>query len=233
MTMGMYRIMKSSVLLSGAFVAVLATGGCSRQGLGMYEPSEVNARRLELHEGKFGQVLPVSAVDSVYLSELAESYQRYGNSDLLVTLLYDPDARRNGPLTAGREAARLAGLLDAQGVERVEAATLPVAGQGETLRILFSYDTVEAAAPTGCGKLPGMDNARPDYRGPYEDQPYRLGCGVETMISRQIERPADLAGRGGLKGPSDGRRQSLITENYRTGKPNEPLEDTESASGTK
>lgn len=223
---------KSSAALAAAVFLTLAAGGCTQQGLGMYEPSEVNARRLEVQDGKFEQVLPVSAADSVYVSEVSENYLRYGNGDLAVTVLYDPAARFNGPRTADRESLRLAELLKAQGVARMQASTLPVAGQGETLRALFSYDTIEASPPTGCGTMPGLDNSRADYRGPYETDPYRLGCSVETMISRQIERPADLVGRAGLKGPSDGRRQSLIMENYRTGKPNEPLEDTESASGT-
>lgn len=223
----------SSAILAASALLTLAAGGCAKQGLGMYEPSEVNARRLEIQESRFEQVLPVSAADPTYLSEVAETYLRYGNSDLAVTVLYDPAARLNGPRTASREAVRLADSLKEQGVSGAQASTLPVAGQGETLRALFSYDQIEATPPTGCGTMPGLDNSRADYRGLYETNPYRLGCGVETMISRQVERPADLTGRAGLKGPSDGRRQSLITESYRTGKPNEPLEDTESASGTK
>ncbi|MCB9978752.1 MAG: hypothetical protein H6862_03990 [Rhodospirillales bacterium] len=222
----------SSLVWIGCGVLALGVAGCSQQGLGMYEPSEINARRLEIQDGKFGQVLPVSAADSVYLADLSENYLRYGVSDLDVSVLYDPDARKNGPLTARREADRLAGLLGAEGVKTVQAGTLPVAGQGETLRALFSYNTVTAHAPSGCGTIPGLDNTRANYRGMYEDKPYRLGCSVEAMIARQVERPADLAGRGGLKGPSDGRRQSQIMEIYRTGVPNEPFKDSESSSGS-
>lgn len=227
-----YRIKRSSLLVFGCGFLALGAAGCSKQGLGMYEPSEINARRLEIQDGKFGQVLPVSAADSTYLAGLSENYLRYGVSDLDVSVLYDPDARKNGPLTAQREADRLAGILVAEGVKNVRAATLPVAGQGEGLRALFSYNSVTAQAPSGCGTIPGLENTRADYRGMYEDKPYRLGCSVEALIARQVERPADLAGRGGLKGPSDGRRQSIITEIYRTGVPNEPFEDSESSSGS-
>ena len=51
---------------------------------------------------------------------------------------------------------------------------------------------------------------------------YRLGCTIETQISRQVARPGDLEGRDTMDNP-DGRKTANTVEPYMTGAPNPAL----------
>jgi type IV pilus biogenesis protein CpaD/CtpE len=69
--------------------------------------------------------------------------------------------------------------------------------------------------------MPGLDNTATDWKGVKK---YGFGCTIESVMAKQIERPADLAGTAALPETSDGRRLSNSIDSYRDGVPNEKLE---------
>ncbi len=55
-----------------------------------------------------------------------------------------------------------------------------------------------------------------------EAKDYKLGCSIETYVSRQIARPKDLLGNDNM-GNADGRPRVNGVEPYMTGAPNKEL----------
>ncbi len=105
-------------------------------------------------------------------------------------------------------------------------SVLPVKGQGDYSRMIVRYDGYSAAAPKDCKNLlPGIDGDALDH-----DGDYKLGCSIESVLARQVSRPADLLGNGVVDPTSEGRAAANIVDVYRAGLPNGPL-DGESASG--
>lgn len=196
-----------------------------------FEPSEASFDRVELSRGNFEKEIAMADMTPAYLESMAEDWQRHGDGAMLVTVLYDPHARVNGPINAGKQAARLAESLRARGVS-VETTTLPVVGRGEVLSAFVSYPQTTARAPESCGTMPGLEGTGTNLGNTGQNDGYRVGCGIETILAKQISRPADLRGVDGLPGPSDGRRVYQKLGAYRAGVENKPLEG-ESASGGK
>lgn len=209
------------LILFGTCCASLALAGCSQ-----YEPSRINAHRAEVTHDKFAQTVPAAQADEAFISGVAEQYQRFGNGPMKVTVSYDPRSGVNTAMKAGEEASRIVEAFDRWAVRGVETEIMPVAGSGAEGEVLITYDSVTAHPPRGCGSMPGLESDQAGYR---STDTYSLGCSVETMVSRQIARPKDLLGKGGLPGRSDGRRYGNSVEPYRSGVPNEPL-DGEQAS---
>jgi len=154
---------------------------------------------------------------------IADHYNHYGDGPVEVTVLYDPVSKKNTAMNAANAADRIASFLRTKGVRHVHADALPINGQGDLSETMISYDTVTAHAPAGCTTSGGLDGKQTAA-----DENYIYGCNIETMISRQIANPRDLAGRDGLDAGS-GRRQANVVEGYKTGAPNDSLEG-ESAS---
>jgi pilus biogenesis lipoprotein CpaD len=143
-----------------------------------------------------------------------------------MTVTYDPRSYRNTAMMASQEAARLSDRLRSMGVDQINANILPVNEQGDEARLLVSYNAYTAHAPKGCTSMPGMSD-----RVIEDNENYKLGCGIETMIAKQVARPKDLLGQENTDTYTEGRSTSNIIEDYRYGAKNEPL-DGESASGT-
>lgn len=198
----------------------LLVSACSTE---QFEPSEMNFSRVELIQDRYEKEMSVVGLSASALENLAEDWQRHGDGPMAVSVLYDPKARINGPINAGRQASQIADSLRMRGVD-VQGSALPVAGRGEELAALVSYPQTRARAPKGCGPMPGLDGTGPDFGKTGLNEGYRAGCGIEGILAQQIARPSDLRGRAGLKGPSDGRRVYQQTGSYRAGIPNEELE---------
>lgn len=188
-----------------------------------FEPGEVSFDRVELMRGQFEKDMAIADLTPARLEALAEEWQRYGDGAMTLTVLYDPHARVNGPINAGKQAARLAESLRVRGVT-VATETLPVAGRGESLSAFISYPQTMARAPESCGTMPGLEGTGADFGKTGLNDGYRAGCGIETILAKQISRPSELRGRAGLSGPSDGRRVYQQLGAWRAGIPNEPLE---------
>lgn len=190
----------------------------------LYEPSHMNASKVEVVEEPYSNTIPVSQFSSAAVEQAANHYSKHGDGPLELVVTYDPKSSRAGAMQATDEASRLAKLFREQGVSDIKTNIMPVNDGSEEMRAMLSYNAYNAQAPADCGMLPGMTDRQVEA-----DQDYKIGCSIETMYARQVARPKDLMGQE-LDPNADGRRAANIVETYRTGQPNKPLQG-ESASG--
>ncbi|MCB1530999.1 MAG: hypothetical protein H6853_04415 [Rhodospirillales bacterium] len=195
---------KTKIFLT-ALTGCLVLGGCIHQST----PSMMNTSRAELVSQTSMEQVPLSGVDDGYLSSLAAQYDRYGDGPIDLTMTYNPKSKSFTSMKAVSELARINRTLAQKGIVNVKTATMPV--EGEEPVLMVSFDTVHAQAPSDCGEMPALrdHNTSRDING------YRFGCGVETMLARQISRPGDLRGKE-TTGSADARRATSIVEVHRT-----------------
>jgi type IV pilus biogenesis protein CpaD/CtpE len=208
----MFAHLKKSSVLVLAGCAALALGACS-----METDTSLAMKRVRLEYGPTYDAKALSAMTGPALHQLADDYTRTGQGPLELTVSYDPRSATNTAMNAATEAARLAGELHYMGVKDVKTGVLPVNGLGNEAQVLVRYEAVNAAAPEGCEYMGGFDGKQTAA-----DENYGYGCSVEMFLARQIARPGDLAGRGGMDA-ADGRRQGALTEEYRTNTAPPPL----------
>jgi len=210
------RYMKHLLNAGLAFLSFTITG-CSKD---LYEPPVLNESKIQVKEEAFLQDVAMSEVNAEFIAALAHHHNKHGGStmDLLVT--YDPRSYRNTAMNATNSVADIAAELREHGVTNVKAGVMPIKSQGDEARLLVSYDSLTAHAPEGCDyEMPGMNGAPLEH-----DEKYKYGCGIDTLLARQIAKPGDLLGRGQQDDTTDGRAAANIVELYRTGAQNEPLE---------
>lgn len=183
---------------------VFAVTACARQNT----PSMMNENKPQLLSETSLQQLPVKSIGSGHLHRLAEEYARYGADTLRLSLAYDPADGGYGAVKAFKDLARIKSGLEELGVRNISAET--VKAEGAEPILLVSYDAVRAAAPAGCRTMPGFDDGLTNA----QIGDYRFGCSVDTMLARQIYRPADLQGYAGAD-DGDGRRAANSVEYYR------------------
>lgn len=191
----------------------------------MYAPGSLNENRVQVQEQGFSENMMLDDVNDAYIQALARHYTKHGGGGMDLTVTYDPKSYRNTAMKASQSAARLVSALRDQGVSDVKTNILPVQEQGDDAHVLISYESYTARAPDGCTSMPGLDNSVVEY-----SKDYKLGCGVEMMMAKQVARPRDLMGQENTNTTSEGRSASNIVEVYRYGSQNESL-DGESASG--
>jgi type IV pilus biogenesis protein CpaD/CtpE len=184
----------------------------------MYEEGHLTPHRLQVHEEKFVFDAAVAELDQSYIAALGRDYESRGGGPIELTVTYDPHSRRNSAMRAGETAARLANAFRAEGMKDIRTNILPVLDQGEMARAFVTFAAYTAAPPPGCSVMPGLEDMKVDH-----DPEYKIGCTVETQLSRQIARPRDLAGQAQNGPETDGRRAGNIVDVYRTGIPNQPL----------
>ncbi len=172
-------------------------------------PSMVNTERPRLIEDTAMQQIPVSDISPGYLNKIARDYERFGTDTLHLSLGYDPKSKSYGALKAFEDLGSIKSKLQTMGVRAISAETVKVEGGAPTLMI--SYDALKAAAPAGCRNMPGMDDGITTR----EIGDYRFGCSIDTMLAKQIYRPADLQGND-AEDPGDARRAVNTVEHYRT-----------------
>lgn len=174
-------------------------------------PTQAPQKRVRLQSGPSYKQMPAAATDEATLRAFAEEYRRFGSGPVELTVSYDPRSRNNTALNASEHAARIAASLRRLNVPQVSTAILPVNMLGEEAQVMMRYESLTARAPEGCTVMGGVDGYTTEVMPDYE-----YGCTVESLLARQIARPADLAGRGGMA-PIDGRRTAIEVEGYRTG----------------
>ena len=203
-----------------AMTAMISLSACE-----MYAPPNLNTTKIQVAEEGVSQTIPISQVSDDALSALAQDYNDRGVSPMSVIVTYDPRSNRNTAMMAGNHASGIAKTLRKYGVDAISSSILPVKDQGDEAQVMISYNAVAALAPEGCNDMPGMKGnvLEPDAN-------YKLGCGVDTLIAKQVARPSDLLGRGVSDPTTDGRAAANVIEAYRTGVQNKPLKG-ESASG--
>lgn len=207
-------------------VAVLALSVTACGGIDMYQEGTMNKSRVQVQAEDFKDNMAIEDVSDGYLVALAEHYNKYGSGLMDVVVTYDARSYRNTAMKASEKAAEISKTLRANGVRNLDVGVLPVKSQGDQSRMIVSYDGYVASAPVGCDNLlPGVDGDALEH-----DENYKLGCTIDTMISRQISRPSDLMGQGVSDATTDGRAASNIVDSYRSGATLEPLSG-EQASG--
>lgn len=197
-------------------MAVFATGmlsACSGQST----PTMMNVSPIELvHETVVEQV-PLKHLNDGTLTALAQQYHAYGRGNVDLTMTYDPVSKDFTAMKAIHELKRVQATLKKKGVHNVTAQTLAVPdGQAS---LMVSFDIVRAQAPTGCGVMPGLNNNETSrFLGDY-----KFGCGIESLLAKQIARPSDLEGTSDM-GSRSARRDSIMLEGYSAGVQRTPLE---------
>jgi pilus assembly protein CpaD len=200
--------------------SVMTLGACE-----MYAPGNLNETKIQVAEEGISQTMPVSQINNESLSAIAQDFNDRGGSPMSVVVTYDPKSYRNTAMMAGDHASGIARTLRKYGVDNISSSILPVKDQGDEAQVMISYHAVAALAPEGCGDMPGMKGNLLE-----PDASYKLGCGVDSMIAKQVARPSDLLGRGVSDPTTDGRAAANVIDVYRSGALNKPLKG-ESASG--
>lgn len=174
-----------------------------------YTPSMMNTHRAELVRQTAIEQIPLSEIDDVTLTLLADDYRRYGNGPVDLAMVYDPTSKTYTAMKARNQLREIESGLKQRGVHSIQTRTVSVE-KGQAA-LMVSYESIQVQAPTDCHTMPGLE----DYRTERDIAAYRFGCSTETMLARQIARPSDLMGRGADNTPSDGRRATNVIEEYR------------------
>lgn len=204
-------------LYGGILALAMTLGACAPQST----PSMMNTSRAELVHSTAIEQIALDRVDDVTLTLLADDYRRHGNGPLELAMAYDPSSRNFTAMQARNKLREVEANLRARGIGQI--ATRTIAVPKGTPALMVSYESFEARAPQDCHTMPGID----DYRTTRDIADYRFGCSTESLIARQIARPADLIGREGSREPHDGRRAVNVIEehrNYGGSEANKPLE---------
>ncbi len=185
--------------------------------------SDLVGKRVELKQDARSMSLSTAEIDDSVLMTISKHYERFGAGGVDIVVTYDPKSKTNTAMHAAEQTARIAGTLTRLDVRPVKTDIMPLKGQGSVSKTVINYRTVTAQGPEGCEFMGGIDD-----RSTGADKEYGYGCSIEMLVAKQIYRPKDLAGRDD-RPDAFGRRQSLVTEPYMAGVPNEPF-DGESAS---
>lgn len=197
-----------------AAVAALALGGCARIDM----PSQVSEQRIVLESDNYAQSYKTASVGAAQFDEIGDHFRRHGNGQAEVIVSYDPYSKKNTAMKATDQLHRIIGELNRRQVKDIRGSILAADYSGDESEMIVGYNSVSAQPPEGCGMMPGSDVMKADL-----DPNYKLGCSVQTMVSRQVARPADLAGRAPDMGDGDGRRARTVVERYRAGEPYDNL----------
>lgn len=203
-----------------SYLAVMSFGllvACSPQST----PSMMNTSRVELQHQIAVQQIPVQDVSDVTLALIADDYARYGSGPLDLAILYDPQAASYTAMKARNQLRDIEKNMRGRGVASIRTRTMPMDDARPSL--VVSYETYQARAPSDCHTMPGIDS----YETTRDIAQYRFGCSTESLLARQIARPADLMGRGGDAQPADGRRNANIIEEWRNYGPSDANRELE------
>ncbi len=198
-------------------VSLLAMAACAP----LSSPSMMNTNKVELVHQTAIEQIPAGEVNDVTLSLLADDYRRYGNGPVELAMIYDPFSKKYTAMQARNQLREIEENLKVRGIRHVVTRTVAV-DKGEPA-LMVSYESYQAQAPSDCHMMPGLD----DYQTTRDIATYRFGCSTESMLARQIARPADLMGRGADTAPADGRRAANVVEesrNYSQSDANKELE---------
>ncbi len=202
------------VLLALAAISALSLGGCAKIDM----PSKMTTQKIALESDNHSQTYKVASLNAVQFDEMGDHFRRYGNSQAEVIVSYDPYSKKNTAMKATDHLHRITAELGKRGVSNIKGSILAADYSGDDPEMIIGYSSVSAQPPEGCGMIPGSDTMRAEL-----DFDYELGCSVQTMVSRQVARPADLAGRSPDSAHGDARRAGVVVEPYRAGRPNPAL----------
>lgn len=206
-----------------ALSAMLFLSGCSVQS----ETWVNQGGRAQVSEDQFTDTFETAKLDAGMIQAISNYYDRFGNGTMQVVVSYDPQSKTNHLAKAQQALENIRQRLARNGVRDVKGAVSAVSGSGDVSTTLMTFPALTAAAPKGCGMMPG-------YADPSEDipndtnikPPYGYGCTIETLLAKQLARPSDLMGRQGFETNADGRRAERVLSGrgYYSDKANTKLE---------
>lgn len=208
--------MQPSKMLLALLLGACATfAACSPQKPWMMEKSNLEPKPIALKESREIIKKPLMAMSSADVATAAAHYTRTGAGPIYVVVAYK-DHGKIGDSAIKAKAAEITGALLNAGIAESDIVASIVPLETPEPIALIAYDSLQAQAPAGCTAMPGLD-AEPI--GP-QDFNYSIGCGVKSMIARQIANPRDLEGRAGLTPGADGERAAaIISTQYKSGEP--------------
>jgi type IV pilus biogenesis protein CpaD/CtpE len=202
--------------MSFSFVAFALLAACAPQSTS----TMMNTSPVELSRETVVEQIPMTQMNDASIFVLAEQYRKDGNGSLDLTMTYDPKSSDFTAMSALHDLKHIKVVLKTKNITDVLTQTLAVPDGKPSL--IVSYDTIRAQAPSDCMPTPGLEsNETGRFIGDY-----KFGCGVESLIAKQIARPSDLEGNATLATRS-ARRESLVVEGYSAGVPREPLNGVE------
>lgn len=208
--------------------AALLLSACSVES-----KSWVNSNRVEVRNDQFSDTFETASLNESTLHAISGHYYRFGNGPMNVVVSYDPASRMNTKAKAEQAVQAIRAELGRNGVKDVRGTTNPVKGSGDVSKTLVNFTAITASAPTGCKMMPGYDNPAEDIpNSTNQDADYKYGCTVESLLARQVARPADLLGKQGFETNADGRRQErvLSKRGYYGDSPNQDLNGEKASS---
>ncbi|MGZ9097374.1 MAG: CpaD family pilus assembly lipoprotein [Micavibrio sp.] len=208
-------IWRRGVIIGVGVLAVSLLSACDT--IVENNPTQITTTKAETYNDHYALEADTAAIGAGHITEISRHYWAHGETPVQVMVTYDPHSKANTAMRATQEMARITTALRTKSVKNIEADILPVQDSGEISKTLISYDTVHARPPSECGAEMDMDFA--DHK---RGEDYKLGCTIETQISRQIARPKDLNGQDTMDNP-DGRKTANALEPYLTGAPNPAL----------
>lgn len=183
--------------------------------------------RAQINEDQFTDAFETAKLDAGMVHAIGNYYSRFGNGPVNVVVSYDPQSKVNSLPKAEQALAYLKTGLAKNGVKDFKGALSAMRGSGDVSTTLVAFPAITASAPAGCGMMPG-------YKDPSEGipsntnikPPYGYGCTIETLLAKQVSRPADLMGQQGFETNGDGRRAERVisTRGYYGDKPNDSLD---------
>ncbi len=208
-------IKKLSVLV----IASVVLSGC--QGYNPVTTSQIYPVKMRLQQATTSEAFLIkNRPDTKRLKEIANHYNK--TSDGVMTLELHYSSRIKGQAErAVQTASKYKRLMREYGVRNTNVEMIPHSdGSQKVAEIKLSYKAWKTDAPVGCdpNHIPGYHGAE----GPEAVNDYKMGCEIETYLSKMVVRPKDLAGTEGID-DGDSRREGNVVENYKTGEPNEPL----------
>lgn len=195
-------------MLALSFAAMTLLSGCDSM---VDTPTWVNQARLEVHDDVFTDTFETAKLDQNMLRAIGNTYYRYGNGPMTLTMLYDPQSRSNTLSNAQRQGRKLATALKVHGVRDATVTTEAVPQLGHVPQTSITFPALTAKAPESCKTMmPGYGGDVQVPENGNDVPPYLYGCSVESMIAKQVSRPGDLLGRPGHETYADGRRQENV-----------------------
>jgi type IV pilus biogenesis protein CpaD/CtpE len=181
----------------------------------METKTSLTSQRVTIEQSRAEIAVPLKEINDHTLIGLVEEYKNYGDGPMHIAVTYDPSSKNFTAMHASNQIAHISDKLRRLNVRNFTTGIQPVE-EKNAAELVLTYDAVTAHAPQDCNMIPGIEGSSTGAGA------YAYGCTIETMLARQIARPRDLMGRGGLAA-GDGRREAINVEQYRSYRPNSDL----------
>ena len=206
---------KALAISVGTVLAALCMSSCEHV---VYSEGNLSSSKIELREDTHFEDVDVHSLSDADIASMVQHYQNNGEGQVALSVTYDPHSSSNTAMHATSHAARLAEKFRKNGVSDVKTSIIPVKDSGNVTRALVSFDAYTISAPDDCTTMAGYHDRVVDV-----DEDYKFGCTRDTILTKQIANPRDLAGRSETLDTSDGRRAANVVDRYRSGVPNDEL----------